>query len=138
MSKKMTIHQVAEVLGVSTKTLRRWEESNLFTPERDPHTNIRLYHPYLVEYWKKLLTINREISSHLKKLDPIRKDLNKHIVMKPLSPGEKIPMLDIEGFSKANDAMEEWEAEYDKLIKDFFEFPDMMQKAIHQMEQEEK
>lgn len=137
MSNRLTINKAANILGVSTKTLRRWEELGFFTPQRDPNTNIRLYHPYLVDYWKKLLDTNRELTNHLRKLDPVRKELEKHLAMKPLGPNDKLPMLDFEGFSKAHQEMEKWEKDYDRLMKAFFEFPTLMQQAILKMEEEE-
>lgn len=134
----MTINQVAKELEVSTKTLRRWEESGFFVPEREPNTNIRLYHPYAVEYWKKLLTLNKKIEDHLKKLDPIKKVLYSHLGMKNVTPQDKLPMLDVEGYLKADKALEEWEKEYRELIKEFANFPNIMHKAVLQMEEEGK
>ena len=55
MSNRMTIKQVADELGVSTKTLRRWEANGYLVPERDSDTKVRLYHPYQIGYWKRML-----------------------------------------------------------------------------------
>jgi excisionase family DNA binding protein len=33
---KLSIHEAADYLGVSTKTLRRWESQGILTPERTP------------------------------------------------------------------------------------------------------
>jgi len=36
MNKLFSIQEVANLLGVSTKTLRRWEEKGLLIPHRSP------------------------------------------------------------------------------------------------------
>ncbi len=138
MSKLLTINQVAEILGVSTKTLRRWEESKYFIPDRDPYANTRLYHPVVVEYWKALLEMSRRMNEHLKKLEPIRKELNKYLVLEPLSPGQRLPMMNTEGFSIACAAEDNWEKEWNKLMIEFDKFPDKMRYATGLLEAEEK
>lgn len=135
MSNRVTIDKAAEFLGVSTKTLRRWEEAGFFVPEREPSTNTRLYHPIALEFWKNLLNTRRILEEHLKKLDSIKKELVKHLVMKPLQSGERLPMLNINEYKKADDAMEEWEKEYDKLNKKILSFPRLMLKAVYEMEE---
>lgn len=138
MSNRLTIKKVANRLGVSTKTMRRWEESKFFVPERDPHTGIRLYHPYAVEYWEKYLSVNRKYENHLKELSPINKELSRHLVMSPLAVNQKLPMLDTEAFLKAEEKLDIWEKEHKKLLKEVLELPVFVKKAILQMETEEK
>lgn len=133
----MTIKQVADELGVSTKTLRRWEEAGYFVPHRDPHTDIRLYHPVKVQYWKKYLSLNRRYNEHLKKHRPIIKEINKHLA-KPLSGQEELPLLDTEAFSEADKKLNEWGKEHKKLLIEVLSLPKEVKKAILQMEQEEK
>lgn len=43
--KGLTIAQVADMLGVSKETLRRWETSGKLVPERDDCNNYRVYSP---------------------------------------------------------------------------------------------
>lgn len=43
--KELTIAQVADILGVSKETLRRWETSGKLVPERGDNNNYRLYSP---------------------------------------------------------------------------------------------
>lgn len=138
MSKLLTINQAAKILGVSTKTLRRWEDLKYFIPDRDPHANIRLYHPVALEYWKELLIKSKEISEHMRKLEPLRREVNKYLVMRPLAPGEKLPMMDLTGFSVASNAEDVWMKEWDQLIKEFLKFPEKMRAATAEMEAEEK
>lgn len=134
MSKRMTIQQVSNELGVSTKTLRRWEEKGYFKPERQENTNIRLYHPYIVGYWKKMLNLDRALKNHLRLLSEVRKELEKHLATEPLS-GESFPYLDIDAFSKANEAMEKWEKEYKKLFDEIIKYPNIMLKASDDVEE---
>jgi DNA (cytosine-5)-methyltransferase 1 len=43
--KELTIAQVADILGVSKETLRRWETSGKLVPDRGDKNNYRLYSP---------------------------------------------------------------------------------------------
>lgn len=43
MKKYLTISQAAEILGVSTETLRRWDKSGKFNSSRHPMNNYRVY-----------------------------------------------------------------------------------------------
>ena len=128
MSNRMTIQQAATELGVSTKTLRRWEEKGHFVPQREPNTNIRLYDPYLVGYWKRMLEFDRGLKNHLKLLDGLRKELDKHIASEHI-PGQKVKFLDIESFKKADDAMGKWEKEYKRLLDEIMKYPNKMLNA---------
>lgn len=40
---KLTVGEVAELLGVTTTTLRNWDKSGKLTPQRDPENKYRLY-----------------------------------------------------------------------------------------------
>ena len=131
----MTIKQAATELGISTKTLRRWEENGSLMPEREPTTGIRLYHIYLIEQWKKLLTLDRKYRHHLKRLDELRVNLDKHIYTKPRE-GERVPLLDAEGFGKAYDEMEKWEKEFKEMLNEMYAFPKNMLRALDQIEEE--
>ena len=39
-----SIAQVADILGVSKETLRRWDNNGKLKPQRDDGNNYRLYH----------------------------------------------------------------------------------------------
>lgn len=124
----MTIQQVANELAVSTKTLRRWEEKRYFVPERQDTTNIRLYHTWVVGYWKRFLELDRALRKHLKLLGNLRKELDKFIITKPLD-GVIRPPLDGRAFQKAHDAVEKWELIYKEMLKELVEYPNLMRQA---------
>jgi DNA-binding transcriptional MerR regulator len=134
MSNYMTINQVANALGVSTKTLRRWEISKFLVPdERQEKTNIRLYHPIRIEYWKKMLDFDRTLKKHIRDLDTVRNELNKHMLEQDYKPGQPLILITPEQeqkFIKAHDDMDKWEVEYKRLMKEFLLFPSIMRKAI--------
>ncbi len=132
MSNRLTIQQVADELEVSTKTLRRWEVSGLLVPEREPDTNIRLYHPYLIGYWKKLLTLDRTLRDHLKLLDGLRKELDKYMLEQDYVPGKPLKLFDKDSassFFEASEKMDKWEKDYKKLLEELMTYPKNMVKA---------
>jgi DNA-binding transcriptional MerR regulator len=137
MSDLITIHQAARELGVSTKTLRRWEENKYFVPERDLNTNVRLYHPFIVGYWKKLLELDRSIKNHLKLLDGVKKELDKYMLEQDYIPGRPLKLLtenDFKNFSMAHDRMDKWEKDWKRMLREIMEYPKSMLKATTEYE----
>ena len=43
MKKNLTVGEVADILGVTTTTLRNWDKSGKLVPERNPNNKYRLY-----------------------------------------------------------------------------------------------
>lgn len=129
----LTIQQVANELGVSTKTLRRWEEAGYLVPERDKNTKVRLYHPYLIEYWKKKLDLDRAIREHLKLLEELKKELDAAPIEQTYIPGKPLRLISaeiIERNRKAHDEIERWNERYKVMINELAKFPSIMNKAI--------
>ncbi len=126
MSKLISDHQASGELGVSVRTLRRWEEKGHFPPQRIEDTNIRLYDADAVEYLKRVLNLDRGIKKHLQLLDGLRKELDKHILEQDFVPGKPLKLMtekDVKDFTKAYDAMEEWEKEYKRLLNELMQYP---------------
>lgn len=48
-----SIAQVADILGVSKETLRRWDNSGSLIPQRDPSNNYRMYHRRQIEHFEQ-------------------------------------------------------------------------------------
>lgn len=138
MSYLYTIKRAAEELGVSTKTLRRWEESGFFVPAREPNTAVRLYWPLEVKYWKEFLDLNRKLNELPKKMHLVAKKLNESLVMKPLAPGERLPLLDVTQIGEVIDEEEKLDKEFKMLMGYFLEFPEKMKRAVLQIETEEQ
>ncbi len=128
----MTIKQASDELGISTKTLRRWEEDKYFVPERESNTGFRFYDPYIIGYWKRMLDLDRALKKHLELLDGVRKELDKHMLSQDYHPGRPLKLMDdhdIEEFTKASDAMEKWEKDFRYLLDELIKYPKPMLKA---------
>ncbi len=132
MSNIMTIKQAADELGVSTKTLRRWEENKYFIPEREQGTSIRLYDPYVIGYWKKLFELQRTIKNHLKQLNELKSNLDKNGLEQDYQVGKALKLFDEESmkpFMKASEDMEHWGEEYKRLVNEMRQYPKDMLRA---------
>ncbi len=132
MSNHLTIQESATKLGVSTKTLRRWEKSGYFVTERDLNTNTRLYDPKIVDYWKKLLELDRSLKKHLELLEGLRKELSKHMLEQDYKPGKKLKLFeekDIKNCLKASEDIEKWEKKRKAVLNSILQYPRSMLKA---------
>jgi len=137
MSNYITIQKAANKLGVSTKTLRRWEESGYLIPERQEGTGFRLYHSILIDYWKKLFDLRRVITNHLRMLREIRNALDIHTTEQNYIPGKPLKMLsekELDEFMKACNAEEEWKRTYERLLRELREYPLSMRRATSKEE----
>lgn len=139
MSNRMTIKQAAIELGISTKTLRRWEKSGYLVPERQDVTGVRLYHPYLINYWKKLFDLRRAIINHLRSLDGIKKAIDKHTSDQNNTSGQPPKLLtvaDLDDFMKASESEEKWNRTYHRMLRELREYPSVMRKATTKFEED--
>jgi DNA (cytosine-5)-methyltransferase 1 len=48
-----TIAQVADILGTSKETLRRWDNNQTLVPQRHPDNNYRVYHRSQLEHFEQ-------------------------------------------------------------------------------------
>src|SRR5690554_4475568 len=48
-----TIAQVADILGTSKETLRRWDNNQTLVPQRHPDNNYRVYHRCQLEHFEQ-------------------------------------------------------------------------------------
>ncbi|RJQ35792.1 MerR family DNA-binding transcriptional regulator [Candidatus Microgenomates bacterium] len=141
MSNEMTIKQASDELGVSIKTLRRWEEKGMLIPERDEKTKTRLYHPYLIEYWKRRILLSRKIRDHLKLLEILKKELDEYPIEQTYTSGKPLKPISLEmlqGHQRASEDMDKWNEEYKKLLKELAEYPNIINKAIEDLKETEK
>lgn len=129
----MTIQQVANEIGYSTKTLRRWGKKGYLVPDYiQEGTNIRLYHKWKIDFWKKFFDFDRALTNHIKKLDGIRKEVSKYMLEQNYIPGKPltlIPPEQTEAWIKAHDDMDKWESDHKRLLKEWVSYPQEMKKA---------
>ncbi|NHZ72210.1 MAG: MerR family transcriptional regulator, partial [Aquificales bacterium] len=68
-----TIAQVADILGISKETLRRWDNNGTLIPQRHPDNNYRVYHRSQIEHFEQAqLLFNSNWDEELK-IKPNRK-----------------------------------------------------------------
>jgi len=140
MSNYMTIQQAADQLGISTKTLRRWERTGYLVPDqRQEITGVRLYNFDRISYWKKLLALRRAIKAHLKELAEILKALDENSIIQDYVPGKPLKLTtqeEMDKFSKAWEAEQEWNKEFRRLLNELVEYPLVMRRATSFLEEE--
>ncbi len=81
MSQFEPIHQVVEKLGVTSRTLRHWEEKELFKSQRDPQSGWRIYSNEVLERIR-LIILLRELDIPLKLVKVILDNADPEITSK--------------------------------------------------------
>lgn len=107
---KILIGEAARMLGVSKRTLMRWDKPGKLPVERDPITNVRLYNLQDIR-----------VRAHLRKLPSIRKRVDEFISTAPLDPFRPLkpkPPKHFEEMKKAFEELKAWEKKYHQLMEE--------------------
>ena len=126
MTEYITSTQAAKLLGVTKRTILRWEEKKWLASERDDRGS-RIYKEEYVcwakrlsDEWEKVRIRHR---NHLKKLPAIQREVQRFIVTKPLQWTDEPILHDLNEMQKSFDAMNKWKEEMDwinRMYDDFF------------------
>lgn len=121
-NKFLTISEAAKILGISSKSLMRWDEDGVFSA-REIASNNRVYFRDDVETVKSWIDLRKRHRLHLKKLGPIRKELDKFLVTTPLIPGKPIEHFwRLEDLKGPFNAMKEWEKVEEEITQEYSQF----------------
>ena len=100
----LSIKETADYLGVSKKSLMRWDKDGLFA-SRETISKSRVYYWKDVEMAKGWLDLRQEHRNHLRKLPRIQRALDKVLVAHPLNPGEPLKFWRLEDVQKPYEEM---------------------------------
>lgn len=117
------LSQAAKLLEVNPRTLIRWDEEGKFPANKEPISKMRYYDESDIishVFWFKL---RRKHKSHNKKLDDIRKEVNKYIITQPLDPGQNPKFHKLEDMKRAFDKLNKWEEEHLRILKEYSNIP---------------
>lgn len=125
---KISISQASQILNVSIKTLQRWDEDNTFPALREEVSNNRIYDEEIVREFKAWREARANEKDHLKRLDPIRQNIEKFIVTQPLNPGESPKVFDGKEMSAAYKDLDEWNDKHRQLREESIKHFDVLKK----------
>jgi len=117
------ISQAAELLGVNSRTLMRWDEEGKFPAHKENLSKMRFYEQSDITnhaFWFKL---RRKHKEHLKRLDEIRKEVDKYISTQPLDAGTNPRFHKYEDMKKAFDNLRDWEKEHKLILEEYSQLP---------------
>lgn len=122
----ITSSKAAKILGISKRTLYRWEEEKRIRSQREGILNIRVYNKNYVEMVKKILDLDKKEEMHLKNLPNIKKEIEEHHLLQKYVPNKPLKFLNDEEISaamKAFDAEKNWLKKHEQILKELFSFP---------------
>lgn len=118
----MTIKRAAQYMGVSKKTLMRWDKAGLFPVQREEVSNIRYYDKSVLEKVVKWFDLRRREKEHLKKLSVINQKRSKFIPITPLDGVSNPKVQNYEEMKQAYREYNEWKRKYDDLQEEYAQF----------------
>ena len=107
---KILIGEAAKILGVSKRTLIRWDKAGKLVAGRNPKTNVRLFDLH-----------DMKLRAHLRKLPSIQARVQQYAATIPLNPLEPLkprPSSKLEDMKRAFEDRREWEKEWWKLLRE--------------------
>jgi len=119
----LTISKAAKILGVSKKTLLRWDASGKFLAQREPNSGNRYYDEQDIKNHAAWFTLRKKHRAHNRKLTAIRKEADKFLAISPLNPFEKPNFFDGKKMKAAYDSLNKWEDEDKEIMKEYGNLP---------------
>lgn len=146
---QITTKEASQILGISKRTLFRWEKEGRIKSVREGILNIRVYDRDYIAMVKKLLDLDKLIREHNAKLPEILVQIRKHQLEQIYNPGKPLKLFsssDLKAMGKAFDDEETWDAEHKRqmielgqLLQEFrTEFPDAPLKELLLKEEKTK
>ena len=106
------LSQAAQLLGVSSRTLMRWDEEGVFPAYKEPLSGAKFYEESVIKAYATLFDLERAYKSHLKKLPSISKEVKSYLPTEPLNPAKTPEPKDFKGMKKAFEDLHGWEQEH--------------------------
>lgn len=146
---QITTKEASRILGISKRTLFRWEQERRIKSTREGILNIRVYDRQYITMVKKLLDLDKRIRKHNTKLPEILVQIRKHQLEQVYNPGRPLKLFsssDLKSMGKAFDDEEAWDAEHKRqiielgqLLQEFrTKFPDAPLKELLLKEEKNK
>jgi len=122
----ITSSRAAKILGISKRTLYRWEKERRVRSKREGILNIRVYDQDYIEMAKKILDLDKKEKEHLKNLPNIKKEIEEHHLLQEYIPGKPLKLSteeEVKAAMKAFDAEEVWVEQHKRILNELFTFP---------------
>ena len=119
---QITTKEASQILGISKRTLFRWEKEGRIKCTREGILKVRVYDRDYIVMAKKVLDLDRQIDKHNDRLPEILEQSKKHQLEQVYTPGrplKPLSYLDVEAATKAFEDEEAWGAEHDRLMTEF-------------------
>ncbi len=117
----ITTKEASQILGISKRTLFRWEIEGQIKSTREGILKVRVYNQDYIVMVKKLLDLDKQIDKHQVKLPEILEQSRKHQLAQDYQPGKPLKLsndLEVEAAIKAGNNEELWMAEHNRLISE--------------------
>ena len=120
----ITTGQAAKILGISKRTLMRWDESGRFSPTREAVSNIRVYEESIVKDLKFLMDHEKGYNENLRQIRKVALELNPYHRVFMLSNKEAELLNKEEKLAQKHerlfDEFESFDPRVKKLYKQFY------------------
>lgn len=122
----VTARDAAKILGISKRTLFRWEDEGRIKSQRSGILETRVYDKNYILQTKEIIELNKKEKEHLAKLPEVRERVKAELFVQDVSAiraGEPSRYMNIEKANKAFNDEEEWTKEHKEILSKMFTYP---------------
>lgn len=122
----ITAKEASQILGISKRTLYRWEKEGRIRNYREGILNVRVYDRDYIEMARKILELDQQETDHLAKLPEIRNQVKEHFLLQEYTSGKPLKLStteEVEAAMKAFKDEETWLAEHKRLLAELCSYP---------------
>lgn len=119
---QITAKEASQILGISKRTLYRWEEEGRIKSTREGILNVRVYDRDYLLMVRKLLDLSKKIDEHNTKLPEILEQSKEHHLEQTYFPGKPLKLSseeEVEAAMKAFNNEDAWETEHDEQMTEY-------------------
>lgn len=123
---QITTGEAAKILGISKRTLYRWEKEGRIRSVREGILNVRIFDRNYIVMVKQIQDLDKRLNEIMTKLPQILEQSKRHQLEQVFNPGEKLKLLsssEVEASKKAYEKEVAWVAEHRRLVAELCSYP---------------
>lgn len=124
---QITAGEAANILGISKRTLYRWEKEGKIAPIREGLLKIRVYDKAAIEIDKRILDLEEKRKDIIWKLNQAVENEKKVLFVQDVEKvrygQEPFRLMDMEAAGKAMAEVDKLEKEHREVLDEMFQYP---------------
>lgn len=122
----ITSANAVKILGISKRTLFRWEKEGKIANIRDNVSKARIYDQDYIKQTAEILELDRQEKEHCAKLPAVMENVRRYLFVSDVHETRatgRHHLMDIDKASEAMDEEAEWTKEHQRILDEMYVYP---------------